>query len=77
MENDTEDHAPFLIRIVDRTTHADVRVSYDVQISDQKIHRYVEVKDLPFLLIIRYWHNFDHPYRNPFNQKKGPQEKED
>lgn len=70
--------APFFIRIVDHTNHKDGRVTYNVQLSDRSISKEVDVNELPYRPVIRYWHQANNPKRNPHTRKRGrPRKKRD
>lgn len=69
--HDASDHERYVIRIIDHVNHANRRIIYNVQLSDRSMQQDVDVQNLPYRLVIRYWHNNANPNRNPNLRKRG------
>lgn len=70
-DHGTHDHSLHFIRIVDHVAHNDGRVTYNVQMSDRSIHKEVDMHDLPYRIVIQYWHKTVNPKRDPNLRKRG------
>ena len=67
---------PYIIRIVDHTSHMDGRITFQVQTSDTLIRKNVDRDDIPSDLLLDYYHAVTNPKKNPHLRRRGRPPKE-